>query len=50
MSFSVGLHVVYTIKSDFYETYPRAKVKQQDVPDSGEASLKSHAASVNVCH
>lgn len=48
--FSVCLHVVYTIKSDFYEMSPLAKVKRQDAPDFGEAAFKSHDASVNVCH
>lgn len=48
--FSVCLRVVYTIKSDFYEMSPLAKVKRQDVPDFGEAAFKSHDASVNVCH
>ncbi|TKS86193.1 Protein phosphatase 1 regulatory subunit 37 [Collichthys lucidus] len=45
--FSVCLRVVYTIKSDFYEMSPLAKVKRQDVPDFGEAAFKSHDASVN---
>lgn len=49
--FSVCLRVVYTIKSDFYEMSPLAKVKRQDAPDFGEAAFfKSHDASVNVCH
>ena len=48
--FSVCLRVVYTIKSDFYEKSPLAKVKQQDGPDFREAAFKSHAASVNACH
>ncbi len=37
--------VVYTIKSDFYEMSPLAKVKWQDVPDFGEIAFKSHDAS-----
>lgn len=48
--FSVCLRVVYTIKSDFYEMSPLAKVKRQDVPDFGEAAFRSHDVSVNVCH
>lgn len=48
--FSVCLPVVYTIKSDFYEMSPLAKVKRQDAPDSSEAAFNSLEASVNVCH
>ena len=43
--FFVGLCLVYTIKPDFYEISPLAKVRQRDVPDSGGAALKSHDAS-----
>lgn len=48
--FSVCLCAVYTIKSDFYEMSPLAKVKQQDVPDFRGAAFKRHDTSVNVCH